>query len=109
MDSVVLAARLLLAAVFVVAAVGKFMDLPGSRRSLVGFGVPEGLSNIVGTVLPVAELAVAIALIPRPSAQWGAVGALILLLAFVAGVSNALRKGEAPPCNCFGAIHSEPA
>jgi uncharacterized membrane protein YphA (DoxX/SURF4 family) len=72
MDSVVLAARLLLAAVFVVAAVGKFMDLPGSRRSLVGFGVPEGLSNALGTVLPVAELAVAIALIPRPSAQWGA-------------------------------------
>lgn len=109
MDSVVLAARLLLAAVFVVAAVGKFLDLPGSRRSLVGFGVPEGVANVLGTVLPFAELAVAIALIPEPSAQRGAVGALVLLLAFIAGVSNALRKGEAPPCNCFGAIHSEPA
>jgi thiol-disulfide isomerase/thioredoxin len=109
MDSVVLAARLVLAGVFVVAAVGKLMDLPGSRRSLVGFGVPEWAAGVLGTVLPVAELAVAIALIPRPSAQWGAVGALALLLAFVAGVGNALRKGEAPPCNCFGAIHSEPA
>ena len=109
MDSVVLVARLVLAAVFVIAAVGKLMDLPGSRRSLVGFGVPEGAANVFGTALPFAELAVAIALIPEPSAQWGAVGALVLLLAFVGGVSNALRKGEAPPCNCFGAIHSEPA
>jgi thiol-disulfide isomerase/thioredoxin/uncharacterized membrane protein YphA (DoxX/SURF4 family) len=109
MDSVVLAARLVLAGVFVVAAVGKLLDLPSSRRSLIGFGVPEPLANVLGTVLPFAELAVAIALIPEPSAQWGALGALVLLLAFAAGIGNALRKGEAPDCNCFGAIHSEPA
>jgi peroxiredoxin/uncharacterized membrane protein YphA (DoxX/SURF4 family) len=109
MDSVVLAARLLLAGVFVVAAVGKLVDLPASRRSLVGFGLPERAANVFGTALPFAELAVAISLIPRPSAQWGAVGALVLLLAFVAGIANALRQGEAPDCNCFGAIHSEPA
>src|SRR4051794_31507071 len=109
MDTVVLAARIVLAVVFATAAVGKFLDLRGSRASLVGFGVPEGAARVLGTLLPVAELAVAIALIPRPSAQWGAVGALVLLLAFIAGISNALRKGEAPPCNCFGAIHSAPA
>ncbi|HET8586947.1 MAG TPA: MauE/DoxX family redox-associated membrane protein [Candidatus Limnocylindria bacterium] len=109
MDSVVLAARLLLTIVFVVAAVGKFMDLRGSRASLVGFGVPEGLANPLGTLLPFLELAVAIALVPRPTATAGAIGAVVLLTVFVAGVSNALRKGEAPPCNCFGAIHSEPA
>jgi peroxiredoxin len=109
MDSVVLAARLLLAAVFLVAAVGKFLDLNGSRSSLVGFGVPERVAGVLGTLLPVAELAVAIALVPRPSAQVGAAGALALLLLFCAGIGNALRKGEAPSCNCFGAIHSAPA
>jgi peroxiredoxin len=109
MDSVVLAARLLLCAVFVVAAIGKLVDLEGSRRSLVGFGVPQPLANVFGTALPFAELAVAILLIPRPTALWGAVGALVLLLAFCAGIGNALRQGEAPPCNCFGAIHSAPA
>jgi len=109
MSSVVLAARLLLTAVFAVAAVGKIMDLKGSRASLAGFGVPPGAAAILGTILPVAELAVAIALVPRPSAVWGAVGALVLLSAFVAGIANALRKGETPDCNCFGAIHSAPA
>lgn len=109
MDSVVLAARVALAAVFLTAAVGKLLDLRGSRASLVGFGLPERPAAVFGTVLPFAELAVAIALIPRPSAQWGAAGALALLGTFVAGIANALRRGEAPPCNCFGAIHSAPA
>jgi peroxiredoxin/uncharacterized membrane protein YphA (DoxX/SURF4 family) len=109
MSSVVLAARLLLAAVFATAAVGKFMDLKGSRASLVGFGVPQRAAAPLGVALPVLELAVAIALVPRPSAVWGAVGALVLLTAFGAGIANALRKGEAPDCNCFGAIHSAPA
>lgn len=109
MDSVVLAARVLLAAIFITAAVGKLLDLKGSRDSLVGFGLPQGLANVLGTLLPFAELAVAIALLARPSATAGGLAALLLLLAFIAGISNALRKGEAPPCNCFGAIHSAPA
>jgi peroxiredoxin len=95
--------------VFLVAAVGKLLDLPGSRASLVGFGVPERAAAFLGTLLPFAELAVAIALVFRPTAQWGAIAALALLLAFIAGIANAMRKGEAPDCNCFGAIHSEPA
>jgi peroxiredoxin/uncharacterized membrane protein YphA (DoxX/SURF4 family) len=109
MDSVVLAARVLLAAIFIIAAVGKLLDLKASRESLVGFGLPQALANVLGTLLPFAELAVALALIGRPTATAGGIVALLLLLAFVAGISNALRKGEAPPCNCFGAIHSAPA
>ena len=109
MSSVVLAARLLLAGVFAVAAVGKLADLRGSRASLVGFGLPKGPAAVLGTALPLAELTVAIALVPRPSAIWGAAGALALLIAFAAGIGTALRRGEAPPCNCFGAIHSAPA
>ena len=108
-DSVVLGVRLVLAAIFFVAAIGKLLDLPSSRQSLVGFGVPQRAASILGTMLPAAELAVAIALIPPASARWAALGALVLLLAFVAGISNAMRKGQAPDCNCFGAIHSAPA
>ena len=109
MDVVVLAGRAVLVAVFVTAAIGKLMDLRESRASLAGFGVPERLATILGTTLPFAELAVAVALIPRPTAQWAAVAALALLIAFIAGIGNAMRKGEAPSCNCFGAIHSAPA
>jgi peroxiredoxin len=85
------------------------MDLPGSRQSLVGFGVPQRASNVLGTALPFVELMVALALLFQPTAMAGAIGALVLLLAFCTGISNALRQGEAPPCNCFGAIHSAPA
>ena len=108
MSSVVLAARIVLAVVFLVAAIGKFADLRGSRASLVGFGVPERAAAVLGTLLPVAELAVAVTPLPRPSAQWGGVGAMILLLAFIGGITFALRRGQAPDCNCFGAIHSAP-
>ncbi len=73
MDSVLLAARLLLAAIFLVAAIGKLLDLRGSRASLVGFGVPERAAAFFGTALPCAELPVAIALIRRPTAPHGAV------------------------------------
>jgi thiol-disulfide isomerase/thioredoxin len=94
--------------VFATAGVGKLADLPGSRKALVGFGVPEGPASILGTLLPVAELATALALLLRPSAQWGAAAALVLLAVFVAGIANAMRHGEAPDCHCFGAIHSAP-
>lgn len=104
-----LAARVVLAVVFATSAAGKLADLRGSRASLAGFGVPQRTATVLGTLLPFAELAVAIALIHRPSAQWGGVGALALLVAFIGGIARALRRGEAPPCNCFGAIHSAPA
>src|SRR5215204_5851556 len=109
METALLVARLALAAIFVIAAVGKLLDLPGSRRSLVEFGVPPRAASVGGTLLPVAELAVATALVVQPWAQWGGVAALVLMLAFVGGISNALARGEQPDCNCFGALHSAPA
>jgi uncharacterized membrane protein YphA (DoxX/SURF4 family) len=57
MSDVILAIRLLLAAVFVVAGVGKLVDLDGSRRSLAGFGVPAFLRPAVSLLLPLLELA----------------------------------------------------
>ena len=73
------------------------------------FGMPERIAGVAGTVLPVAELAVAAALVFRPSARWGAVGALVLVTAFIAGIALAITRGEKPDCHCFGQIHSAPA
>jgi thiol-disulfide isomerase/thioredoxin/uncharacterized membrane protein YphA (DoxX/SURF4 family) len=108
-DALLLSIRCLLAAVFIVAATGKLLDLDGSRRALVEFGVPAGAARLGGVVLPLAELAVGIALVFVPTARWGAVGALLLLLGFGASVACAMSRGEAPDCHCFGQIHSEPA
>jgi peroxiredoxin len=109
MNTVLLIARLLLTAVFAFAAIGKLLDRAGSRQAVVDFGVPDGLSGPVAALLPVAELAVAVALLVPATARWGAVGALVLLGAFVVAIARSMIRGEAPDCHCFGALHSEPA
>lgn len=109
MSTVVLALRLVLGAVFFTAAIGKLMDLPGSRRAMQDFGVPVRAAGALGLLLPLVELATAIGLVIRPTATVAAVVALVLLLGFVAGIANALRKGTAPDCHCFGQIQSSPA
>jgi peroxiredoxin len=101
--------QLLLAGVFAFAGAAKLFDLGGSRRAMADFGVPERAAPLAGLLLPLAELATAAALVLNPSARWGAVAALTLLLAFSAGIANAMRRGRAPDCNCFGQIHSAPA
>jgi|SRR5579862_2700368 len=109
MTTIVLGLRLGLAAVFLVAGIGKLLDLPGSRRAVHDFGVPERAARTIGTMLPLAELGAAIALIFTPSARWGAVLAFLLLASFTAGIGRALARGEQPDCHCFGQIHSAPA
>jgi peroxiredoxin len=91
------------------AGVAKLLDRQGSRDALRGFGVPNFAVPAGALLLPIAELATAVALVPPSSAQWGGVAAVILLLAFIAGISNAMIRGRAPDCHCFGQIHSEPA
>jgi peroxiredoxin/uncharacterized membrane protein YphA (DoxX/SURF4 family) len=108
-DSIALAARVLLALVFATAAAGKFADQPGTRQALSDFGAPSGSLKVFGVLLPVAELATAVALLFQPTAQWGALSAAILLGVFVAGIARAMARGEAPDCHCFGQISSSPA
>jgi thiol-disulfide isomerase/thioredoxin len=100
---------MLLAVVFTTAGVAKLLDRPGSRDALRGFGVPGGLVPAGIVLLPLAELGAAIALVPTPTAQWGGVVALLLLLAFAAAIGNAIRQGRAPDCHCFGQLSSAPA
>ena len=72
MDIILLVTRLLLAAVFATAGLAMLADRTGSRQVLIDFGVPAGLANPLGLFLPLAELAVAIFLIPTLTAGWGA-------------------------------------
>jgi peroxiredoxin/uncharacterized membrane protein YphA (DoxX/SURF4 family) len=109
MDTVVLLIRVLLAVVFATAGVGKLLDLKASRESLRDFGMPAGLANIAGVLLPIAELATAVLLLLTPTAEIGAVVALVLLGGFIFGIARAMRQGVAPDCNCFGQLHSAPA
>src|SRR5919202_1674410 len=108
MDWVALLGRLLLAAVFLVAAVGKLADRRGSRQTLADFGVPNALVAPAALALPVVELAIAALLVPGASARRGALAALVLLALFIAGMGVNLARGRAPDCHCFGQLHSAP-
>jgi methylamine dehydrogenase accessory protein MauD len=109
MDATLLGARLVLALVFAVAGVAKLTDWAGSRRAIVDFGVPAALAGPLGILLPLAELAIAAALLPTTTAWWGAIGALVLLLIFAAAIGANLARGRKPDCHCFGQLHSAPA
>jgi uncharacterized membrane protein YphA (DoxX/SURF4 family) len=109
MDAALLIARLVLAAVFILAGVAKLSDLKGSRKAITDFGLPAVLASPLGLLLPLAELGVGAALIPASTAWWGALGALGLLLLFVVGISINLARGRKPDCHCFGQLHSAPA
>jgi uncharacterized membrane protein YphA (DoxX/SURF4 family) len=94
-----LIARLVLVVVFVVAGLTKLADRAGLRQALIDFGVPARLATPGGILLPLAELAVAVALIPLVSAWWGALGALVLLALFIVGITFNLARGRKPDCH----------
>jgi thiol-disulfide isomerase/thioredoxin len=94
--------------VFALAAVAKLADRGGLRRTLTAFGVPAGPAGPLAVALPVAELLVAVALLPAGTAWWGAVGALALLLVFTAAIAVNLARGRRPACNCFGQLGAAP-
>ncbi len=100
--------RSLLALVFAVAGLAKLADPAGSRKSIVDFGLPSRLASPAWILLPLAELAIAIALLTGGAAWIGAIGGLALLLIFIAGISVTLARGQRPDCHCFGQIHSAP-
>src|SRR3712207_2888226 len=109
MTIALLLARLLLAAVFVVAGVAKLADLAGSRRTVAEFGVPAALAGPFGVLLPLVGLGVAASLVPAATAWWGSLAALGLLGLFTVGIGANLARGRRPECRCFGQLHSAPA
>lgn len=103
-----LVAALLLAAVFVSAAIAKLTDLTGTRTAVTEFGVPEGLASPVAVAVPLAELTVAILLVAGPTRMAGGAGSLALLCVFSTAIGVSLLRGRAPDCHCFGQLHAAP-
>jgi thiol-disulfide isomerase/thioredoxin len=101
-------ARLLLGAVLLTAGAAKLSDRAGSRQAMLDFGVPGALASAAGVLLPVTEIALGVALIPRATAWWAAAGALALFLLFLGVIGYQLALGRRPDCHCFGQLHSAP-
>jgi hypothetical protein len=96
--------QLLLAVVFAVAAVAKLADRSGTRSAIEAFGAPPRSAPAGALLLPIAELAIAAALVPAATARWGALAAVALLVIFSVAIARTLRAGSAPDCNCFGGL-----
>jgi uncharacterized membrane protein YphA (DoxX/SURF4 family)/peroxiredoxin len=100
--------RLLLSAVFGVAGATKLLDQRGTREAVKNFGAPATFAPALALFLPVAELAIAVALLFNSSAWWGALAALLLLAVFILVIGLSLARGQTHDCHCFGQIYSRP-
>ncbi len=100
--------RIFLAGIFTLAGIGKLLDLKGSEKAVKDFGVPNDLAKSFAVALPIAELIIAVLLLPVSTAWFGAIGGFLLLLIFIGGMLWQMAQGNAPDCHCFGQIHSEP-
>lgn len=108
MEIVILLLRVILAAIFAVAGVGKLIDRNGSEQAARDFGVPERVVGGFAVLLPLAELAIAVLLLFTSTSWYAALAGAFLMLAFTVGMIYQVVKGNAPDCHCFGQIHSEP-
>ena len=91
-------AGLLLAAVFVVAGVGKLADRGETAVGFGRLGLPA--ASVMATVVPVAELTAALALVVVPVA--GGVLALVVLGSFTGFLADRVQRGVTEPCRCLG-------
>jgi Methylamine utilisation protein MauE len=107
LGTLVLVLRLALAAVFALAAATKLGRRTQTEAALESFGVPTSFRPTVAVILPLAELAVAVALLPAASSPYAAVAATLMLAAFTFAVAGALRRGDRIDCNCFGSLGSD--
>jgi len=96
--------RLILAAVFGIAALSKWRNMERTRVHLRDAGLPHTFIGLVAIGLPVIEIGTAIALTLEPLHQIGAFVALLLLITFSAYIVLQLKRGNRANCACFGTL-----
>jgi hypothetical protein len=101
-----IASRVVLAAVFAVAGVTKLIDRPAFQSSVYQLGLPVPLATWTARLLPILELAIALALLPSVSVEAGAVAAVCLLLVVSAVRIAQLIRGDETDCHCFGRLRA---
>jgi hypothetical protein len=101
------AARIVLAATLVLAAIGKLRARRELPTQLRAFGIPNAAVAPVAIALPLVELGVAGALLGWWGSAVPAWASVVLLALFTAGLVRAVARGA--PCPCFGAPSSAPA
>jgi hypothetical protein len=107
---IVLACRLLLAAVLLATAIGKLLDVGGFAAVVATYRVlPESLLLPAALALTLAELALALWLLSGIRLASGALAAALLHAVYFVWSSAALARGlDIPNCGCFGVFWPRP-
>lgn len=108
MDSWILILRLVLAAIFLIAGIAKFLDLAGSEKAFKEFGIPAAIAKPSSILLSLTEIAIGAMFLSAVTSWYAALAAAALLLLFIGQMSYQAAKGNAPDCHCFGQLHSAP-
>jgi uncharacterized membrane protein YphA (DoxX/SURF4 family) len=95
---------LVLAVVFIRAGAAKLARRDQTEESFAALRLPA--ARHLTLIVPLLELAVAVALLAAPPI--GGVAALVILVLFTAVIVRAIASGVSASCNCFGAARSEP-
>ncbi|MGA4687861.1 MauE/DoxX family redox-associated membrane protein [Micromonospora sp. AB353] len=97
------AARLGLAAVWLIAGGTKVGDLAASGRAVNAYQVmPYDVATVIGAALPFVELALGVLLLAGLATRVSAGVSAALLVVFIAGIASAWARGLAIDCGCFG-------
>lgn len=98
-----IAARLGLAAVWLLAGGSKVDDLAASGRAVNAYQLlPYDVATVVGAALPFVELALGVLLLLGLATRLTAGVSAALLVVFIAGIASAWSRGLAIDCGCFG-------
>lgn len=97
-------AAVVLSLIMVFAAQSKLRSHAATSQGFRHLGLPQ--PSLVAWLVPLAELAIAIALILTPG--WGGVGAFVMLIGFTTFLVSVVRSGAQVSCGCFGSTNNEP-
>jgi peroxiredoxin/uncharacterized membrane protein YphA (DoxX/SURF4 family) len=107
-EGVLVAARLLLAATFGLAAAAKLLDRSLAGGELESLGLPGPIARVARPAVPAAEIVTALLLALPVPGRWGGIAALVLLTVFTGFVAIQLIRGRTPDCRCFGQLSARP-
>jgi putative oxidoreductase len=106
---VVVASRILLGVVFIVAAIDKIAVPEAFAVSVEAYRiVPTAMVNVFALIVPWLELLCGIFLVAGVYVRSSALILGVLLVSFVAAIVWALAQGLKIDCGCFGAAHATP-
>ena len=98
-----LISRLIVGGVLLAAGLLKFQQLDKSQMAVRAYELlPIGFANVVGIILPYAEIAMGVLLIIGAAFRITGGLSALLMIAFTIGIAQAWARGLSIDCGCFG-------